>query len=569
MIYFKSVKWKNLLSTGNVFTEMKLNKSSNTLVIGENGSGKSTFIDAISFALYDKPFRKVSKTQIINTINKKELLVEIEFDIGNKKYKIIRGRKPNVFEIYENGNMLNQDAANKDYQSILEEKILKLNHKSFSQIIVLGSASYVPFMQLSSTHRREIIEDLLDIQIFSTMNTLLKDKISDNKNEINECRNQINVIQEKINLHEQHIQKLKQNDQRVIDEKNKKIQGYKDQISNNNIYIEKLNSKLPELTEQVSKEQDLENKKETINTYYHNINNQIKNYEKQIEFFTDHDDCPTCKQGIDKNHKEHIMTDNASKVSRKQEGLVKADEKLKEITGKLTVIADLNRKITAINSAISEKNTQINLWNNFIAALQNEIRSQENNNDQEHKDMLDSFKSELTKKETNQEESMNEKEVLDVVSFLLKDEGIKSKIIKQYIPIMNKLINKYLAAMDFFVQFELNEKFDEQIKSRYRDIFTYNSFSEGEKMRIDLALLFTWRAVAKLRNSISTNLLIMDEVLDKSLDAGGTDEFLKIIADLTSDTNVFIISHKGDILFDKFRSVIKFEKVKNFSRMAA
>ena len=567
MIYFKSVKWKNLLSTGNVFTEMKLNKSSNTLVIGENGSGKSTFIDAISFALYDKPFRKVSKTQIINTINKKELLVEIEFDIGNKKYKIIRGRKPNVFEIYENGNMLNQDAANKDYQSILEEKILKLNHKSFSQIIVLGSASYVPFMQLSSTHRREIIEDLLDIQIFSTMNTLLKDKISDNKNQINECRNQINVIQEKINLHEQHIQKLKQNDQRVIDEKNRKIKGYKDQISNNNIHIEKLNSKLPELTEQVSKEQDLENKKETINTYYHNINNQIKNYEKQIEFFTDHDDCPTCKQGIDKNHKEHIMTDNASKVSRKQEGLVKADEKLKEITGKLTEIADLNRKITAINSAISEKNTQINLWNNFIAALQNEIKSQENNNDQEHKDMLDSFKSELTKKETNQEESMNEKEVLDVVSFLLKDEGIKSKIIKQYIPIMNKLINKYLAAMDFFVQFELNEKFDEQIKSRYRDIFTYNSFSEGEKMRIDLALLFTWRAVAKLRNSISTNLLIMDEVLDKSLDAGGTDEFLKIIADLTSDTNVFIISHKGDILFDKFRSVIKFEKVKNFSRM--
>jgi len=571
MIYFKYLRWKNFLSTGNVFTELKLDKAKSTLVVGENGAGKSTMLDALSFALYGKPFRKINKPQLMNTINQKGLEVQVEFRVGKKEYMIVRGVKPNKFEIYENDKIINQDAAARDYQEVLEKSILKLNHKSFSQIVVLGSSTFVPFMQLPSMHRREVIEDLLDIQIFSTMNTLLKEKVNNNKSEILDNDYNINLAEEKIKMQNQYIADLKQNTEKRVNEAKVKIAKAEKEKQDYNTLIEDLQTEVNELQENVSDFESLTKKKTKVEQLEYKLQEKIKKLEHDIEFYQDHDNCPVCKQDIKQEFKDQTIEEKEASLKETTEGFNQLQEEWKSINIRIKEIMTIQADISSKQSDISNNNSHINALNKIIDSINEDISKIDNTDksDETDKKKLDTLQKALVKLESYKEELINERSVLDIASMILKDSGIKTRIIKQYIPVMNKLINKYLAAMDFFVDFQLDENFNETIKSRFRDVFSYASFSEGEKMRIDLALLFTWRAVSKLRNSVSTNLLIMDEVFDSSLDNTGTEEFLKILNDLTSDTNVFIISHKGDQLYDKFHSVIRFEKHKNFSRIAA
>ena len=571
MITFKYLRWKNFLSTGNVFTEIKLDKAKSTLVVGENGAGKSTMLDALSFALYGKPFRKINKPQLMNTINQKGLEVQVEFKISKNSYKIIRGVKPNKFEIYENDKIINQDAAARDYQDVLEKNILKLNHKSFSQIVVLGSSTFVPFMQLPSMHRRDVIEDLLDIQIFSTMNTLLKDKVNTNKSEILNNDYNINLAEEKIKMQHQYISDLKNNTEKRINESKVKIaKAEKEKIDFSSV-IEELQSEVNTLQESVSDFESLTKKKTKVEQLEYKLQEKIKKLEHDIEFYQDHDNCPVCKQDIEDDFKDLTIEEKEASLKETTSGFNQLRDEWQSINTRIQEIMVIQSDIASKQTDISNNNSHINALNKIIDSINDDISKIDNadKSDETEKKKLDTLEKAQVKLQAYKEELINERAVLDIASMMLKDSGIKTRIIKQYIPVMNKLINKYLAAMDFFVDFQLDENFNETIKSRFRDVFSYASFSEGEKMRIDLALLFTWRAVSKLRNSVSTNLLIMDEVFDSSLDNTGTEEFLKILNDLTSDTNVFIISHKGDQLYDKFHSVIRFEKHKNFSRIAA
>ena len=571
MIYFKYLRWKNFLSTGNVFTELKLDKAKSTLVVGENGAGKSTMLDALSFALYGKPFRKINKPQLMNTINQKGLEVQVEFRVGKKEYMIVRGVKPNKFEIYENDKIINQDAAARDYQEVLEKNILKLNHKSFSQIVVLGSSTFVPFMQLPSMHRREVIEDLLDIQIFSTMNTLLKDKVNNNKSEILDNDYNINLAEEKIKMQHQYIDELKQNTEKRVNEAKVKVVKAEKEKQDYNTLIDTLQGQVNILQESISDFESLTKKKSKVEQLEYKLQEKIKKLEHDIEFYQDHDNCPVCKQDIEEDFKDQTIEEKENSLNDTVSGFNQLKEEWQSINNRIQEISKVQLDISSKQNEISSNNSHINALNKLIDSINEDISSIDDNNksDKSDKKKLETLEKALVKLQSYKEEIINERSVLDIASMILKDSGIKTRIIKQYIPVMNKLINKYLAAMDFFVDFQLDENFNETIKSRFRDVFSYASFSEGEKMRIDLALLFTWRAVSKLRNSVSTNLLIMDEVFDSSLDNTGTEEFLKILNDLTSDTNVFIISHKGDQLYDKFHSVIRFEKHKNFSRIAA
>lgn len=571
MIYFRNIKWKNFLSTGNAFTEIDFTKTKTTLIVGENGAGKSTILDALSFALYGKPFRKINKPQLINAINQKNAEVVLEFSIGKRNYTIKRGLKPALFEIYQDGVMLNQDAESREYQEMFERNILKLNHKSFSQIVILGSASFVPFMQLSAAHRREVIEDLLDIQIFSTMNTLLKDRISTNKTSLSDNEYNIKFVGEKIEMLKKHLDYIRTSNDEHVKQKKAKVEEYESFIQGANAQVTSLNGQIKASSDSIADHDKIRNKIRKLDALAAQIDSRLTKLQKDLTFFNDHDDCPTCRQGIDHEHKQDIINRDTSQIDEIQEGKTKLQEEYTVLGTRLAEISKIQEQISEYNTQVSTLNVQISTWTNFIADLKAEIGKIESadtaneDNSEELKQLRETLKQYLAERE----ELIENKKVLDVAAVLLKDSGIKTKIIKQYIPIMNKLINKYLASMDFFVNFELNESFEEKIKSRFRDEFSYESFSEGEKMRIDLALLFTWRSIAKLRNSASTNLLIMDEVFDSSLDSSGTDEFLKILNGIVGDTNVFIISHKGDQLFDKFNSTIKFEKHKNFSRIAA
>ena len=570
MLFFEKIRWKNFLSTGNAFTEIDFTRNRTTLIVGENGAGKSTILDALSFSLYGKPFRKINKPQLINTINSKGLEVELEFSIGKRKYLVKRGMKPNLFEIYQDGSIINQDAESKEYQEMFEKNILKLNHKSFCQIVVLGSASFVPFMQLPAAHRREVIEDLLDIQIFSTMNNLLKDKISKNKSDLVDTDYNIKLTAQKIEMHKKHLEELNKNNDDLIQQKQAKIEELNKEIGTATTQVSLNQTKVDEKVESIA---DLDKVQSRIDKYKElrqQLNSKLTRLEKEIEFFNDHNDCPTCRQGIDHDHKAQIVSNDNDQILEVRDGLEKL---VVEINAKQERIQEINRvvlDINELNKQVSNFNVQIETKSRFVRELKQEIellkKSTKTLGDTEQ---LKLFQSDLREFIALKETLASDKGVLDVASNLLRDSGIKTKIIKQYVPVMNKLVNKYLASLDFFVNFELNENFEETIKSRHRDEFSYESFSEGEKMRIDLALLFTWRAIAKLRNSVSTNLLIMDEVFDSSLDTNGTDEFLKILYTLTGDTNVFIISHKGDTLFDKFEHIIRFEKHKNFSRITA
>lgn len=570
MIYFKTIRWKNFLSTGNTFTEIVLDKHKSTLIVGENGAGKSTLLDALSFGLYGKPFRKINKNQLINTVNEKGTVVELEFLIGKKAYKIIRGIKPNTFDIFCDDVLIDQNADAKEYQNMLETQILKLNQKSFAQIVILGSASFIPFMQLPTAHRREIIEDLLDIQIFSTMNGLLKDKIALNRIYSTDVDHKVRSTGEKIELYKKHIDSLKQNNDELIAQKRARIDQLGTDIDFTNSAVVKLQQEVSTLQSSIEDHAKVKVRVDTVRDLARQVDLRLEKLKKDAAFFSSHDDCPTCRQGIQHEHKTEILEKNNSQITEIEGGQKKIKEELTRLNARLTEIADVSLTITEKNREVSDSLVQVRTWQGFIKTIEKEIEDLATNttqidaNNEEIAQLKVALKEAIEKKE----ELSKDKQVYDVAAVLLKDSGIKTKIIKQYVPVINKLINKYLAAMDFFVNFELNESFEESIKSRFRDEFSYDSFSEGEKSRIDLALLFTWRAIAKLRNSASTNLLILDEVFDGSLDVQGSDELIKILQSVVQDSNVFVISHKTDQLMDKFEHVIKFEKYKNFSRIA-
>lgn len=567
MIHFKKLRYKNILSTGNAWTELQLDSHDTTLIVGDNGAGKSTMLDALSFVLYGKPFRKINKPQLLNSINQKDLVVEVEFAVGGKNYLVKRGIKPSIFEIWSNDKLLNQDAAARDYQAFLEDNVLKLNYKSFGQVVVLGSSTFVPFMQLPAKSRRDVIEDLLDIQIFTTMNTLLKDRVSTNKENLAEIKYTIDLTRNKIDsakTHTESIRELKESQIKKIKSKLKEQIGY---VEKEETEINKLSDEVDDLLSKIADKEKMEKRFSEINDLMRDLENKKRTLTKNLTFYNNHDNCPTCKQGIEHDFKSSVLTDSNDKIVNIEAAKNQLSNKSEGVEARLSEINGIESSISTISMKISEHRANKKMAMNACKSLQKELVDAERDIETVDDETIKAFENDLKKSMEQQKELTEEREVLATVGAMLKDGGIKTRIIKQYVPIMNKLINKYLAAMDFFVQFELDESFNETIKSRFRDAFSYSSFSEGEKLRIDLSLLFTWRAVSKLRNSVSTNLLIMDEIMDSSLDNNGTDEFLKIIKDLTGDANVFIISHKGDQIQDKFDRTIRFKKVKNFSSM--
>jgi DNA repair exonuclease SbcCD ATPase subunit len=567
VINFKTVRYKNFLSTGNIFTQIPIDKNPTTLIVGENGAGKSTFLDAITFSLFGKPFRNINKPQLVNSINEKDCVVEIEFVVGKKNYKIIRGIKPNIFEIHCDGELLNQDAKAKDYQDMLEKLILKMNYKSFTQIVILGSTNFTPFMQLSAGERRAVIEDLLDIQIFSAMNQIVKSKVHDLKDEGAKLKIQIDTTREKIELHKRHLDELKKNNKEIIDAKKLEITQNQEQISTILFDVAVLEDKIETLLTNITDDEASSKKISKFTQLEAKIENNIGKLEKDIEFYSVNSTCPTCDQSI--NNKDEKVTACNHKIGELNEGLSKLKKESDVVTERIKAIKGIQKEIQKLQQELTSKNTSSFQTTKYIRKLENEISAL-----QTKPAMSDDFKAQskqllndLQKYNDARKSVAEQSQHYDIVSQLLKDGGIKSKIIKQYVPVINKLVNKYLAAMDFFVNFTIDEEFKESIKSRHRDDFSYENFSEGEKKRIDLALLFTWRAVAKLKNSVNTNLLIFDEVFDGSLDVNGTEEFMKLINMLNENTNIFVITHKTDQMVDKFKHTIRFNKVKNFSQM--
>jgi DNA repair exonuclease SbcCD ATPase subunit len=570
MIIFQKVRWKNFLSTGNVFTEIDLTKSPNTLIIGNNDAGKSTILDALCFGLFGKPFRKINKPQLLNSINNQAAVVEIEFSIGKKQYKVIRGIKPNVFEVWCNGVMVDQNAASKDYQEHLEKFILKLNYKSFTQVVILGSASFVPFMQLTPADRRAIIEDLLDIDIFSSMNSVVKERMAEIKEQTTKNKYEMELTAEKIKFQKQNIEEHKTRTEEEVKKKQEEVKQSIDQNFTLQRDIDLIQKHIDVLQSRIQDKLAVEKKSSKLLQLESKLESRLKKLEKEYKFYEENHDCPTCKQGIADTFRRSQLSGIDKTKGEIGVGIQDIETKIQEANNRIEEIQKIVKHIQEHNNEIVKHNSTISAINTYITKLQKEIEelAATKDNLEEENAKLKELQQELGVLVEKQKEISEQKQYYEYAGSLLKDTGIKTKIIRQYLPIMNKLINKYLTAMDFFVNFNINESFEESIKSRHRDEFSYANFSEGEKMRIDLALLFTWRQIAKLKNSTNTNLLILDEVCDSSLDGVGTDEFLKLIYDVSSDTNVFVISHKGDQLFDKFRSVIKFEKKNNFSQIA-
>ena len=556
MIHFNSIKWKNFLSTGNAWTEVKLDQSPSTLIVGENGSGKSTLLDALTFALFNKPFRTVSKPQLINTINGKNCVVEINFNIGSKNYSIKRGLQPRIFDITINGDMLDKNANIRDFQKYLEENILKLNYKSFTQIVMLGSASFTPFMQLHLGARREIIEDILDISIFTSMNAVLKGKLTQLENDKRIIEGEIDIAKQKCNLQETYIKTLE-------DDKSSKVTQILNDIKETNNAIETATEEAQRYGKEKQEVGPVSEKKRKLEEFRNKFEGQIANHRKELEFFHNTDECPTCQQGIEHDHKNLMTQRDEEKISELEKALQELNTQYSEVEVLVSKVQDLDEKIM-------EHNNEVITQQRIQQRLQLELSDTETKtgNISEEKTKLKTLAKNTIKKVETRSTLSEDEHYFDVAKSMLQDTGIKTKIIKAYLPIINKLVNKYLAAMDFFVQFDLDETFKETIKSRHRDKFSYASFSEGEKQRIDLALVFTWRTIAKMKNSASTNILLLDEVFDSSLDVNGTEFVMNLLNTIGDDTNVFVISHKGDQLFDKFRSVIKFEKRQNYSVIA-
>lgn len=566
MIYFKKIRWKNLLSTGNQFTEIDLASKPTTLIVGTNGAGKSTILDALTFVLFGKPFRKINKPQLLNSITQKQLLVEVEFSIGTVEYKVVRGIKPSVFEVYQNGKLLNQSAESKDYQEILEKQIIKVNFKSFSQVVVLGSATFEPFMQLSAAAKREVIEDLLDLQIFTTMNVLLKDKATENTKLINNNLTDRKITQSKIELTEQHMFEMQNNTGEIIESKKQQISKLEDDGLAVYRELKTFDEKIEALESSVIGIDSINEKIQKLSKLRHKIEAKMNIINEDIHFFTENQNCPTCKQDIDENFRKKSIELKSNEIKEIEAGLETLSEQYEKKKVELDKALEVSNQIQSLKLERIRCQSSIKSIKQTILQLREDIDKLKEVKSIDKDERLIEFKQNLEVLAEEYNELVEEKNVLSTAAVLLKDNGIKAKIIKQYIPVINKLINKYLSSMDFFVSFELDEKFDETIKSRHRDDFTYASFSEGEKQKIDLALLFTWRAIAKLRNSINTNLLIMDEVFDSSLDQNSTEYLLNIIREVAKDSNIIIISHK-EHMNEKFTNVIKFNKIKNFSQI--
>lgn len=570
MILFKSVSWKNFLSTGNSANKILLDRSPTTLIIGKNGEGKSTILDALCFALFGKPFRNINKGQLVNSINGKNCVVEIEFSINGKEYRVLRGIKPNVFEIYVNDELMNQDAAARDYQKILEQQILKLNYKTFTQVVILGSASFVPFMQLSTAMRREVIEDILDIRIFSTMNSLLKEKASETKSEITRIEQEIQTAKTQVDGQTLLIKTLTTAKSDAIESLLSKVQDNNAEIQRSEGKVVSTLAEITTLQSRTAKKSELDDQIEQAKNIRSKLTAKIEHCEHNTQFFNENDVCPSCSQDIPDAHKTKILQDLNAKVDDTN---AKVDELQSVLTGLNSKLSDINallEQITGKNIEVSTYNANITMLNRLNATLQTEIESHKNDttNVDEEKRKLKDLAVTAMEKIKQKTTLLDQRNLEEVAAILLKDSGIKTAIIREYLPVMNKLINKYLQAMDAYIHFELDENFNESVKSRFRDDFTYASFSEGEKMRIDLAILFTWRQVAKMKNSVNTNLLLLDEIFDSSLDTAGTDYFLNLMNTFGENTNIFVISHKGDQLFEKFRSVVKFEKRNDFSVIA-
>ena len=571
MIIFKQISWRNFLSTGDQPTIISLDKSATTLIIGENGSGKSTILDALTFGLFGKPFRSINKSQLINTINEKGLIVEIDFSIGNKKFLVRRGIKPNIFEILQDGKLLDQLANIRDYQEYLEKVILKLNYKSFTQIVLLGSSTFEPFMQLKQSDRRAIVEDLLDIQIFSSMNSILKQKNSELKNDMGTLEIEKGLHNQNIKIQEDYIKRLQEDSQSVISQKEKEITQFESKRKTATDTMAALNSEIGTLGKKMLNEDSAKKKSSEYEKVQSQIELKLHNAEKELEFYENNSTCSTCKQVIDDNFKKEKLIDISNKIDDKKDGLDKLQSEIDSLGKTLKEYREIGENLVEKHKELVVIQSKIDSIGDNIERTQKEIDSLKNK-----KKLDNSVEDELKVLKENLEECMRDyvelcdrKKLHEYAHELLRDSGIKTKIIRQYVPIINKYMNKYLNDLDFLINFSIDENFNETIQSQYRDEFSYASFSEGEKMRIDLALLFTWRQVAKLKNSVNTNLLIMDEVFDSSLDAEGTDAFLKIINSMDVNTNVFVISHKGEILFDKFISTIKFTKERSFSKIEA
>ena len=570
MIIFETIRWKNFLSTGNQYTEINLNKDSTTLIVGTNGSGKSTVLDALTFSLFNKPFRKISKSQLINTVNEKDCRVEVEFSIAETQWKVVRGIKPNIFEIHRNGICMDQFSSANDQQKWLEQNVIKMNYKSFTQIVILGSSNFVPFMQLSAPNRREVIEDLLDIKIFSSMNNLLKDKIRGIKEEVRTLDLKKESLNDKVKMQTEFIEQIEKRGNDDIKDKKKKSRELGDEICVLMLKNEHSEDQVYGLTKEQEKVTGATEKLRKMGTIKGTLSNKVATITKKTKFFEENTVCPTCKQDIEEEFRLNNISDAQDKIKELQSGYQELEEAIKEEEEREHHFIKLSKEITNLTHGISKNNTRISGCQRQQQDLESEVQEltkQLANRNTEH-EKLETFKENL---EETYKKLSTQKDTISYHDFsysLLKDTGVKSKIIKKYLPLINQQVNRYLQMMDFYINFTLDEEFNETVQSPIHDNFSYASFSEGEKMRIDLALLFTWREVARYKNSVNTNLLIMDEVFDSSLDGYGTEEFLKIIRFVVKDANVFVISHKAG-MDDRFGNVLKYEKIKGFSRLAS
>ena len=566
MITFEKIRWKNFLSSGNQFIEIPLDQNSTTLIVGHNGAGKSTILDALCFALFKRPFREIKQEQLINSINLGGTEVELEFSISNNKYKIRRGIKPGIFEIYQNGEMINQDATIADYQKMLEQQILKFNYRSFTQVVILGSSTFVPFMELKSSHRREVVEDILDIKIFSVMQMLAKVRIKEQEEQIKDILRELDITNAKIETQKEYIGKLQERSDIEVQSEIEKVTSNTNAIDKYNTHINALQSEISKLRNQITDKDGLSDKSTKLRNFEAQFESKLKECNKHKSFYENHDNCPTCNQVL--SNKQDMIRENNQSIMKWNQALEDADKEIRNISRRLEKIQNIETEIRTVEIDVAkfeQSKLELHNINTKLTHKINELKQQSSDTGEARGKLseLENQQQEIDKKKLSKSEELD---YLSAARTMLNDSGIKTKVIKQYLPIMNQLINKYLASMDFFVNFKLDNEFKETIRSRFRDDFSYASFSEGEKMRINLALLFTWRAIAKMKNSISTNLLLLDEIFDSSLDGSGTDDFLKILNTLEGE-NIFIISHKTDMIADKFANVMRFEKAGNFTRI--